>query len=143
MSLNSKGKAPHLRKLNADRSILERRLISRKFHDAFVEATANELRKRGVKCFILSEYVKERRIPDVILFDGKELVALEVEQQKLYKASRPAIVDRLSRLNSLANFFDRTIVSFPSQKEGLGDQVLRLLPDLDEADAQIRLNAER
>lgn len=130
MSENSKKKIPHLRQLNQDKSVLARRIISRKFHDAFVEATVTELRGKGLRCFTLSEYVKEKRIPDAIIFDGKELVALEVEQMKRYKPSQPAITDRLQHMNSLANFFDRTIVTFPNQKDGLGEQVLRLLPEL-------------
>jgi hypothetical protein len=130
MSQNSKKKAAHLKLLNEDKSILERRIISRKFHDAFVEATVTEMRKMGLRCFILSEYVKEKRMPDAILFDGKQLVALEVEQVKRYKPSQSAMIDRLQRINSLPNFFDRTIVIFPNQKDGLGDQVLKLLPSL-------------
>ncbi len=130
MSENSKKKTPHLRRLNQDKAVLERRIISRKFHDAFVKSTVDEMRERGVKCFILSEYVKEKRIPDAILFDGIELVALEVEQEKVYKPSHSTTIDRLTRINSLPNFFDRTIVIFPSQKEGLEGQVQRLLPDV-------------
>jgi hypothetical protein len=130
MSQNSKKKAPFLQQLNQDKSILEKRKVSCRFHEAFVEATVAEMRKKGMRCFILSEYVKEERMPDAILFDGKELVALEVEQQKRYKPTQPAMVSRLEYVNSLANFFDRTIVIFPNQKDGLKDQVLRLLPKL-------------
>jgi hypothetical protein len=128
MSESSKNKAPHLRHLNEDKSILAKRIVSRKFHDAFVEGTVAELRSKGVRCFTLSEYVKEKRIPDAILFDGRELIAFEAEQQKRYKPSQPAMIERLTYMNSLADFFDRTIVTFPSQKEGLEEQVLRLLP---------------
>jgi len=130
MSENSKKKAPHLRMLNQDKSVLERRLISRKFHDAFVEATVTEFRRNGIRCFTLSEYVKEKRIPDAILFNGKELIALEVEQVKRYKPTQSAMLDRLQYMNSLANFFDRTVVIFPDQRDGLEAQVLRLLPEL-------------
>jgi hypothetical protein len=84
MSENSKKKAGFLRRLNEDKTVLARRIVSRKFHDAFVSETVGELRSKGVRCFTLSEYVKEKRIPDAILFDGEEIVALEVEQQKRY-----------------------------------------------------------
>ena len=131
MSLNSKRRVPFLLNLNQNKSVLERRIASRKFHDAFIDSTVREIRKRGAKCFTLSEYVKEKRIPDAIIYDGKELIALEVEQQKVWKPTQSAIVDRLTRLNSLAHFFDRTIVIFPNQKEGLEDQVFRLLPRLE------------
>lgn len=128
MSVNSRKKAVHLRRLNRDPSILQHRIVSRKFHDAFVEAMVARFRASGLKCFTLSEYVKEKRIPDAIIFDGKQLVALEVEQQKRYKPSHAAIIDRLTRMNSLCNFFGRTIVVFPRQSEGLDDQVDRLMP---------------
>ena len=140
MSVNSKKKAKFLKALNEDECVLERRIISRKFHDAFVDMTVSELRRKGMKCFILSEYVKEKRIPDAIVFDGKQLVALEVEQQKRYKPSQSAMIDRLTRINSLAGFFDETIVIFPNQSEGLTEQVQRLLPQIVPQD-EIRLNA--
>jgi hypothetical protein len=142
MSENSRKKAPFLRELNQDKSILERRIVSRKFHDAFVESVVTEMRKKGIRCFTLSEYVTEKRIPDAIFFDGKQLVALEVEQQKRWKPTQPAMIDRLTYMNSLAGFFDATIVIFPNQSEGLEDQVRRLTPGLT-PDGQIRLNAQQ
>lgn len=129
MSLNSKKKAAFLRKLNQDKSILDKRIVSRKFHEAFVEAVVAAMRREGLRCFPLSGYVTEKRIPDAILHDGKELIALEVEQQKRWKPTQSAIESRLTHLNSLAGFFDRTIVLFPDQREGL-QQLERLLPKL-------------
>lgn len=128
MSENSKKKAAHLRRLNEDQSVLAHRIVFRKFHDAFVEATVARLRSAGTKCFILSEYVKEKRIPNAILFDGTDLVALEVEQQKRYKPSQAAIFERLTKMNSLCGFFNRTIIIFPDQAKGLEGQVDNLLP---------------
>lgn len=71
MSLNSKKKAVHLRKLNDDKGILEKRLKSRKAHDDVVLWLASALRSRGIRVFVLSEYVRERRIPHAIIWDGK------------------------------------------------------------------------
>jgi hypothetical protein len=142
MSENSKKKAPFLRELNKNKTILERRIVSRKFHDAFVESVVTGMRRKGIRCFTLSEYVTEKRIPDAILFDGKRLIALEVEQQKRWKPTQPAMLDRLTYMNSLAGFFDATIVIFPNQAQGLEDQVQRLTPELT-PDGQIRLNAHQ
>jgi hypothetical protein len=71
MSLNSRNKAPQLRKLNDDPTITARRLESRHFHDEVVLWISNQLRSSGARVFVLSEYVKEKRIPDAIIFDGK------------------------------------------------------------------------
>ena len=68
---------------------------------------------------MLSEYVKERRIPDAIVFDGKKLIALEVETEKRWKPSHASSEDRLSRLNAFCSFFDETKVIFPKVGEAL------------------------
>jgi len=119
MSLNSRNKAPQLRRLNDDPTITARRLISRQFHDQVVIWLADRLRASGARVFVLSEYVKERRIPDAIIFDGKKLTALEVETEKRWKPSHASSEDRLSRLNSKCGFFDETKVVFPKVGEPL------------------------
>ena len=122
MSLNSRGKAPQLRRLNADPNITARRLRSRKFHDEVVGWLSEHLRSSGVRVFILSEYIKESRIPDAILFDGKKLIALEVETEKRWKPSHASTIDRLTRLNSASHFFDETEVVFHEVGEPI-DQI--------------------
>ena len=62
----------------------------------------------------MSEYAKEARIPDAIVFDGRNLIALEVETEKRWKPSHASTEDRLTRLNSLCHFFDKTKVVFPA-----------------------------
>ena len=119
MSQNSQRKIPFLKKLNADPEMIRKRVVSRKFHDEVVLWLATRLRETGVRVFILSEYVKEKRIPDAILFDQSGLVALEVETEKRWKPSHPATEDRLSRLNSACGFFDRTVVVFPKASSPL------------------------
>jgi hypothetical protein len=114
MSANSLAKAPQLRRLNEDPGIVARRIQSRKSHDIVVKWLADKLRERGCRVFTLSEYIKEKRIPDAIVFDGKNLIALEVETEKRWKPSHASTEDRLSRLNSLCRFFDKTKVVFPS-----------------------------
>jgi hypothetical protein len=114
MSLHSRNKAPQLRKLNEDPNVLQRRLVSRQFHDLVVEWLATQLRAEGKRVFVLSEYIKEVRIPDAIVFDGKQLVAIEVETEKRWKPSHASTEDRLSRLNSRCGFFDKTKVVFPA-----------------------------
>jgi hypothetical protein len=116
MSQNSLSRIEFLKKLNAEPGIIRKRVVSRKFHDEVVLWLATQLRESGVRVFILSEYVRERRIPDAILFGRGRLVALEVETEKRWKPSHPAIEDRLSRLNSACGFFDATALVFP--KEG-------------------------
>jgi hypothetical protein len=114
MSANSVNKAPQLRRLNDDPTIIERRLRSRRSHDEVVLWLAERLREMGIRVFVLSEYVKEKRIPDAIIFDGRNLTALEVETEKRWKPSHASTEDRLRRLNSLCHFFDETKVVFPS-----------------------------
>ncbi|MDG6986069.1 MAG: hypothetical protein JRM73_04905 [Nitrososphaerota archaeon] len=119
MSVNSIGKAPQLRRLNDDPAILEKRLRSRRFHDEVVLWLSQQLRSAGGRVFILSEYVKEKRIPDAIIFVGNKLIALEVETEKRWKPSHASTEERLGRLNSLCCFFDETKVVFPK----LGEKV--------------------
>ncbi len=117
MSLHSKRKGEFLRGLNADKSYLAKRRDSRHFHDDVVLGIARELREKGLRCYVLSEYVKEDRTPDVIVFNGSEITALEVEQEKRYKPSHGAITERLVELNSRSRFFDKTKVVFVGQPE--------------------------
>jgi len=119
MSLNSQKKASHLRQLNEDPAIAARRLVSRQFHDQVVLWLTNRIRASGARVFVLSEYVRERRIPDAIIFDGKKLIALEVETEKKWKPSHASSEDRLSRLNAACGFFDETKVIFPTVGESL------------------------
>jgi len=124
MSMNSRGKAVHLRRLNEDPDVLAKRLKSRQFHDQVVMWLAAELRKSGARVFVLSEYVKEKRIPDAIIFERGKLIALEVETEKQWKPSHTSTEERLSRLNTSAGFFDLTKVVFPS----LGDSLQMVGP---------------
>ena len=130
MSRNSKKKGDFLRTLNVRGDVLRKRKISRWFHEDVVEGIVNVLRREGWRCYILSEYIKERRTPDAILFDGKELVALEVELQKRWKPSEESMVRRLSDLNGASSFFDRTAVVFPRQGDPLEELVPRLTEEV-------------
>ncbi len=130
MSVNSKGKASQLRRLNSDAQALERRKVSRRFHEAAVERLVRELRNLGWRCYTLSEYVKEKRTPDAILFDGKELVALEVELKKKWKPTEESMTRRLTDLNDSSEFFDRTSVVFPEEKIGMDEQAPLLISEI-------------
>jgi hypothetical protein len=63
-------------------------------------------------------------------FDGKELVALEVELRKAWKPTEESMTVRLAYLNGQSRFFDRTSVVFPEGAELSGqirsmvDQIL-------------------
>ena len=117
MSLNSRNKAPQLRKPNDDPTVMQRRLTSRHFHDEIVLWLSDHLRWSGKRVFVLSEYVREKRIPDATLFDGDRLIAIEVETEKRWKPSHASTRGRLSRANSLCGFFDETKVVFPALGE--------------------------
>lgn len=67
----------------------------------------------------MSEYIKEKRIPDAIVFDGANIIALEVETEKRWKPSHPSTEDGLSRLNALSSFFDKTRVVYPSPDDSI------------------------
>lgn len=121
MSANSVAKASFLKRLNDDPEIGAKRVKSRKSHDLVVEWLAEKLRAKGCRVFTLSEYIKEKRIPDAIVFDGKEIIAVEVETEKRWKPSHASTEDRLSRMNSLSHFFDKTKVVFPSVGDSLED----------------------
>jgi hypothetical protein len=136
MSINSRKKGSFLKELNARSDVLRKRKISRWFHESVVEGLVEELRKEGWRCYILSEYVKEVRTPDAILFNGKELVALEVELQKRWKPSEESMVRRLSDLNRASKFFDWTTVVFPKEGTEMGE----LIPSLLEKIRDKRLN---
>jgi hypothetical protein len=130
MSENSKGKASQLRRLNSDARTLEKRKISRRFHEATVQNLVKEFRKLGWRCYTLSEYVKEVRTPDAILFDGKELVALEVELQKRWKPTEESMTRRLTDLNHSSGFFDRTSVVFPDEATDMAQQIPLLVGEI-------------
>jgi hypothetical protein len=121
MSASSLKKISQLRKLNEDPQIVARRLESRAFHDRVVQWLGEELRHRGCRVFTLSEYIKEKRIPDAIVFFQGKLVAVEVETEKRWKPSHTAIEDRLRRLNGLCHFFDKTKVVFPGKDDSLDE----------------------
>jgi hypothetical protein len=121
MSANSIAKASLLNRMNNDPGILAKRLRSRKSHDIVVKWLADNLRARGIRVFTLSEYIKEKRIPDAIAFDGRKLIAIEVETEKRWKPSHASTEERLSRLNSLSHFFDMTKVVFPSISDSVED----------------------
>ena len=121
MSVSSKKKAPQLRKLNEDPNILTRRLQSRQFHDRVVRWLAYKLKERGCRVFTLSEYIKERRIPDAILYVDGRLIALEVETEKRWKPSHASTEERLAHLNGLCGFFDQTKVVFPDVNASLNE----------------------
>ena len=125
MSLNSRAKAPRLRRSNADPVITRRQLASRRFHNDVVLRLGNRLRSSNERVFLLSDYV-EKPIPDAITFDGRRLIALEVETEKRWKPSRASTEDRLSRLNSSCGFFDLTKVVFPA----VGDSIEETGPAL-------------
>jgi hypothetical protein len=130
MSENSKGKAGQLRRLNEDPRALAKRKLSRRFHEGVVQRLVGEFRNLGWRCYTLSEYVKEERTPDAILFDGKELVALEVELKKKWKPTDESMIRRLSDLNGLSRFFDRTSVVFPDERLGMSDQIPVLVGEI-------------
>ena len=130
MSENSKGKASQLRRLNSDARTMEKRKISRRFHEAAVQNLVQEFRKLGWRCYTLSEYVKEVRTPDAILFDGKELVALEVELQKRWKPTEESMIRRLTDLNHSSGFFDRTSVVFPDAGTDMAQQIPLLVSEI-------------
>jgi len=121
MSASASKKAPHLRRLNEDPGMAARRGQSRKSHDMVVQWLADKLRDAGCRVFTLSEYIREKRIPDAIVFDGKYLIALEVETEKRWKPSHASMQDRLSRLNTLCRFFDKTRVVFPAARDSIDE----------------------
>lgn len=140
MSRNSRRKGDFLRELNGRRDVLRKRLVSRWFHESVVEAIVGELRNEGWRCYILSEYIKEKRTPDAILFDGKEMVALEVELLKRWKPSEESMTRRLTDLNGASAFFDRTVVVFPREATELAEV---LPPFLAKIRGDKRLNGVR
>lgn len=141
MSINSKKKADQLRRLNQNLELLRRRSESRKFHDRTVRDIAVALRGEGKKCFVLSEYVKEKRIPDIIVFDANKLIALEVELEKKWKPSNATIVERLSSLNAASSFFDRTEVIFVTRDDRPGPTYDGPLPSREETPVKLEISS--
>jgi hypothetical protein len=108
--------------------------MSRQVHEDVVLRLVGALRAAGLRCFILSEYVKEDRTPDAIVFDGRKLFALEVEQVKRYKASQQAISERLSSLNARSGFFDSTFMCFVPEGATVTELVKRAVRDFSSKD---------
>jgi hypothetical protein len=88
------------------------------------------LRATGRRCFILSEYVWEKRIPDAIILDNDRLIALEIEQEKRYKPTKETIIERLSNLNGLCGFFDETLVVFAPKDTTTAEMVMQVASHL-------------
>lgn len=130
MSRSSRRKSSFLRELNTRNEVLLKRKISRWFHEEVVEAVVGQLRSEGWRCYILSEYIKEKRTPDAILFDGREMIAFEVELQKRWKPSEESITSRLSDLNKASAFFDRTAVVFPKEGTAIADTLPAFLASI-------------
>ena len=130
MSENSRRKAPQLRRLNNDSQVLERRKASRRFHEAVVQNLVREFRNLGWRCYTLSEYVKEERTPDAILYDGKEIIALEVEMKKRWKPTEESMTRRLTDLNDSSRFFDRTSVVFPEEGTNIDVQIPSMVGEI-------------
>jgi hypothetical protein len=130
MSESSIGKAPQLRRLNEDAEVLAKRKASRRFHEATFQELVKEFRKLGWRCYTLSEYVKETRTPDAILFDGRALVALEVEMKKKWKPTAESMTRRLTDLDDQSRFFDRTSVVFPDERTDLTKQIPSLMGEI-------------
>jgi len=59
--------------LDEDESCLAKRKASRHIHEHVVAELARALGSAGMRCCILTEYFKEARAPDAIVFDGKRL----------------------------------------------------------------------
>jgi hypothetical protein len=130
MSENSKAKAVHLNRLNTDAQVLQKRKVSRRFHETAVQKLVQEFRDLGWRCYTLSEYIKEERTPDAILYDGKEIVALEVELKKRWKPTEESMIRRLTDLNDSSRFFDRTSVVFPDEDVDLAEQIPAMVGEI-------------
>ena len=130
MSEKSKGKAGHLKRLNTDAQVLQKRKVSRRFHETAVQKLVQEFRNLGWRCYTLSEYIKEERTPDAILYDEKKIVALEVELKKRWKPTEESMIRRLTDLNDSSRFFDRTSVVFPDEDADLAEQIPAMVGEI-------------
>ena len=103
--------------------------MSRQVHEDVVVRLVGALRATGLTRFTLSEYAREARTPDAIVFDGHKLLALEVEREKRYEASHESISERLSVLNAQSGFFDETFTLFVPNGAIVTDLVERTAKD--------------
>lgn len=106
MSDSSKGKATFLMGLNKNPQILAKRKSSRLKHENYIMELLYKLRLNGEKVFPLSQYVRDEKQPDLILVKDGKLIAIEVEQDKRYKASRKTIERKYERMHKKNKFFD-------------------------------------
>jgi hypothetical protein len=112
LSEHSKKKGDLLRALNKNPEYLTKRVISRKRHEEKVRELLENLRKNNERVFALSQYCKDEKQPDLILFKDGKLIAIELEARKKYKPSEKTIISRYERMHKKHGFFDEVRVIF-------------------------------
>jgi hypothetical protein len=109
-------KKPHhgtpdfMRHLN-DPEMLERKKITRQHHEAKVLQKELELRAKGFRTFCTSNYLRHKRVPDIIAVspDGK-VIAVEMESLHPYKDSIEYLRKKYTALLLEEGFFDDVVV---------------------------------
>ncbi len=90
---------------------LERKKITRRYHEQVVIEEEKLLRQQGYRTFCTSNYAHHYRIPDIIAIspEGK-VIAIELESIRRYKSSVESLGKRYTILLMKEGFFDDVIV---------------------------------
>ena len=104
------GNAEFMNRLNTP-EYLERKKLTRRYHEVVVLRKEKELRDQGYRTFCTSNYAHHSRIPDIIAIspEGK-VVAVEMETIRRYKSSIESLRRRYTILLMKEGFFDDVIV---------------------------------
>jgi hypothetical protein len=116
------GNAEFMNRLNTP-EYLEKKRLTRRYHEDVVLQKEKELRDRGYRTFCTSNYAHHYRIPDIIAIspEGK-VIAVEMESMRRYKSSVESLRKRYTILLMKEGFFDDVIVEgFPVPKFGAQD----------------------
>ena len=94
-----------------DPAMLEKKKITRRYHEDMVLQKEQELRAKGYKTFCTSNYTRHIRVPDIIAIspEGK-IIAVETETIRRYKSSVECLRKKYTVLLMKEGFFDDVIV---------------------------------
>jgi hypothetical protein len=106
------GSPDFMRILNTDPSTLEKKQLSHKFHEQVVIRKQEELRSKGYRTFITSNWgAHQSRLPDIIAISpDNKVIAVEMESIRRWKSRIENFAEKYRRLLLQDGFFDDVIV---------------------------------
>ena len=106
------GSPDFMRSLNTNPSTLEKKRLSHEFHEQVVARKQAELRAKGYRTFVTSNWGShESRLPDIIAVspEGK-ILAVEMESIRRWKSRIEKFAEEYKKLLLQDGFFDDVLV---------------------------------